>query len=236
MYRTGGFLYPGTTVDEPPIFTAYGDGLVIYTAEALPARGLRRELRLGQLDETQLVALLENALTEGGLATARDRYADVPIADATTTNFEINAAGVHKRVAVYALGEFEEPGPDAAARDAFERLAQALQNFDDEVEAGNVVDLGSYSPQAYRMTIFPDIAGELQPTAEWPWLSVDPSDFVLDNSGFGRLVMTPEQAAAVLALPVGDIGDPVVLGPDDTYYLIRVRPLLPDEEEQLIET
>lgn len=230
MYRTGGFLYPGTTIDEAPIFTLYGDRRVIYTVErSLPAAGLQRELHLAQLTESQVLGLLENALGGGGLALARERYADVPVADASTTNFEINAGGFHKRVAVYALGDFEAGKADAAARAAFEELAQALSNFNVEVEAGNVVDLGVYQPEAFRATIFPDDVGELRPAGEWPWPDIDPADFERDNSGFGRLVITPEQAAAALTLPVGEIGDPVVPGGDGVNYLVRIRPLLPDE-------
>ena len=229
MWRSGGFLYPGTTIDEAPTFTLYGDGRVIYTAEQpLPSGAVARELRQAQLNEEQVGALLEYALGPGGLALARDRYADVPMADGTTTNFEINAGGLHKMVAVYALGEFDEPGPDGDARNAFEALAAALRDFGGEVAAGNAADLGMFAPEAYRVIIFPD-AGELPAAGEWPWPDLDPSDFARDNSGFGRLVMTAAQAEVVASLPVGDIGDPVVIGPDGVTYLIRTRPLLPDE-------
>ncbi len=230
MWRSGGFLYPGTTLDEAPTFTLYGDGRVIYTVDQpRPGGAIEREPRLAQLSDEQVGALLEYALGPGGLATARSRYADVPLADGTTTNFEINAGGSHKTVAVYALGEFEEPGPDAAARDSFEALASTLRSFDSEIAAGNGVDLGLFAPDFYRATIYPLADGEGPATSEWPWPDLDPSDFARDNSGFGRLVVTAAHAEALAALPLGDIGDPVVVGPDDVPYLIRVRPLLPDE-------
>lgn len=230
MWRSGGLHYPGTTIDEAPTFTLYGDGRVIYTVERLrPDGGSERELRLAQLSEEQVGALLENALGPGGLALARERYANVPLADASTTNFEIDAAGVQKTVAVYALGEVNEPGPDAAARQMLETLASALGNFGHEVEAGHASDLGKFTPDAYRATIFPDPAGDLQPTGAWPWPDVEPSDFQTDNSGFGRLVISPAQAEAVAALPVGDLGNPIVVGPNGMTYLVRLRALLPDE-------
>jgi hypothetical protein len=230
MRRSGGFLYPGTTIDEAPTFTLYGDGGVIYTVEEPGPNGaIRRALHQAHLNEEQIGALLENALGPGGLALARERYADVPLADATTTNFEIDAGGVRKTVAVYALGEFEEPGPDAEAREAFEALADALRNFGAEVEAGNAVGLGPFEPEAYRVAIFPDAGGDLAPSADWPWTDLEPSDFTRDNSGFGHLVVTPAQGEIVAALPVGDLGDPVVVGSDEITYVLRARPLLPDE-------
>ena len=230
MWRSGGFLYPGTTLDEAPIFTLYGDGRVIYTVEEPGDGSPVRRLAQAQLTDEQVGAVIENALGPGGLAPARDRYADVPMADGTTTNFEINAGGMRKTVAVYALGEYEDPGAsDAGERAAFEALAAELRSFGTEVSAGNVIDLGPFEPASYRVSIFPDVSNELVASANWPWPEPSPSDFVRDNSGFGRLVTTAEQGALVAQLPIGEMGDPVVLGPDGVTYLIRARPLLPDE-------
>ena len=230
MWISGGFLYPGTTVDLPPAFTLYGDGRVIYTIERpLANGGVRHELHQAQLDEEHVAALLSFALDQGALATARESYTDVPIADATTTNFEIHAAGVDKTVAVYALGDFEEPGPETNARAAFKTLAEALHGFAAEVSAGNASDLGPYAPDAYRVTLFPDDLGELQPTAEWPWEDLEPTDFEPDNSGFRIAILDAEQGSRAAELPVGDLGDPVVIGPDEGLYLVRARALLPDE-------
>jgi hypothetical protein len=44
-------------------------------------------------------------------------------------------------------------------------------------------------------------------------------------------VITPAQAEALARVAAGDMGDPVVIGPDGATYLIRLRPLLADEIE-----
>jgi hypothetical protein len=228
MWRSGGFLYPGTTIDEPPTFTLYGDGRVIYAVRG-PGDGSRWVLGQAQLTEEQVGAVIENALGPGGLALARNRYDDVPMADGTTTNFEIDAGGVSKTVAVYALGEYDDPVADADERAAFESLSAELRGFASQVSAGAAIDLGQFEPESYRVSLFPDLHGELASTAQWPWSDLAPDDFERDNSGFGHLVVSAAQGEVVADLPIGELGDPVVAGPDGIGYLLRARPLLPDE-------
>ena len=233
MQRTGGFLYPGTALDAPPSFTLYGDGSVIYlpsTAPEFGAAGSGGGLRRALMNQEQIEALLNFALGPGGLAEAGERYGDVPIADALTVVFIIDAAEVSKTVSVYALGDEMEPGPETAHRERFKQLAQVLGGFENEIARGNAADAGEHEPQAYRVTIFPDEFGEIPPSGEWPWDDLAPDDFPRDQSGFGVRVVSPDQAAPLFEIPPSDeVGDPVVVGPDDITYLIRYRPLLPDE-------
>jgi hypothetical protein len=230
MQRLGGFLWPGMTADVAPDFTLYGNGTVIYLHEeprpgALPVR----TLRLAQMNEEQIDALLEFALGSGGLANAPELYSDVELADAMTTRFTIDAGDVQKEVSVYALGEWEEPGPDAAHRQSFLRLQGMLGDFQAQVERDNATDAGVFEPDAYRLTLIADEFDELEPTAEWPWPDLAPDDFERDQSGFGVRTVTAEQGLAAAELPVGDHDAPVVVGPDGVQYMIRIRPLLPDE-------
>jgi len=233
MQRTGGFLYPGTALDVAPSFTLYGDGSVIYLPAAAAASGAAGPgggLRRAEMNQEQIDALIDFALGPGGLAEAGERYDDVPIADSVTVNFIIDAAGVRKTVSVYALGDESEPGPETAHRERFKLLAATLGGFDNEIARGNAADAGGFEPAAYRVTIFPDEFGEIPPTADWPWDDLAPEDFPRDQSGFGVGILTPDQAAPLFDLPPSpDVGEPVVIGPDDVSYLIRYRPLLPDE-------
>jgi hypothetical protein len=233
MHRQGGFLWPGTTLDVAPTFTLYGDGTVIYTAdEALGGNDPRRGLRVARMTEEQVAALIAFALGAGGLAEAAEAYTDVPVADATGITFTIDAAGISKTVGVYALGEgLDEPGPETAHRQRFLRLFELLASFGDEVARGNATDAGAYEPEAYRVTLFPDEFDELQVTGDWPWEDLEPADFQRDRSGFGVGTVTPAQAEALSKVAGGDMGEPVVVGPDGVQYLIRFRPLLPDEIE-----
>jgi hypothetical protein len=67
----------------------------------------------------------------------------------------------------------------------------------------------------------------MQPSTPWPWSDLEPSDFRV-RSDFGlERVVTRAQAFAVLDLGIDQ--DLVATGPDGKNYLIRIRPLLPDE-------
>ncbi len=229
MAISGGLRYPGATVESPPAFTLYGDGRVIYSIQRpRPDGSTLTELRQARLTEEQIATMVENALGPGGLAAARVWYADVPIADDVTTNFEVHAGGVDKTVAVYALGYSEEGMPDAAARLAFEGLAQALRGFGAEVAAGNAEDLGPFEPQAYRVTL-DDPFGPMEANREWPWQDLEPADFQLDNSGFRTRILTAEQATAISDPPMSAPDGVVVRAPDGAEYLVRLLALLPDQ-------
>jgi hypothetical protein len=231
MQRTGGHLYPGTTLDVPATFTLYGNGAVIYaTDEELGGSGVGHGLRVAQMNEEQTDSLVSFALGPGGLADAADRYDDVPIADALTVRFDVDGAGVTKTVSVYALGDEMGPTPETRHREKFALLADLLTNFGDQVARGNATDVGSYDAEAYRVTLFPDEFGEFRASAGWPWPDLEPADFERDQSGFLRRIITPQHAALAADLPiVEEVGDAIVLGADDVKYLIRLRPLLPDE-------
>ena len=225
---SGGLRYPGTTFEWPPTFTLYGDGLVIYSIDRPgPTGEPNLELRQARVTEEQIAALVQSALARGGLANARERYGDVPIMDDVTTTFEVHAAGLDKTVAVYALG-YSGPGvPDAAARAAFEELAERLRGFSDDVAAGNAQDLGVFEPEAYLVTLDQPF-GPMEANRDWPWEDLHPDAFELDG-GHRVRVVTAEQAAAMANPPQSAPNDFVALAPDGVEYLIRVRPLLPDE-------
>lgn len=233
MQRTGGFLWPGTAVDLAPTFTLYGDGTVVYTDdEAMGGNDPRRGLRVARMSEEQIAALVTAALGPGGLAQAAAFYDDVPLADATTIEFTVNAAGVSKTVRVYALEEgLDDPGPETAHRQRFLQLFELLTAFEHEVARGNATAVGPYEPEAYRVTLLPDEFGELQVTGDWPWDDLEPADFETDQGPFPVATVDHEQIDALVQVAAGDMGDPVVLGPDGALYMIRFRPLLPDEIE-----
>ena len=228
----GGLRYPGATLEEPPRFTLYGDGRVIYTmpAPAHPERSARFDLHQARLDEAQMGSLLQFALGDAGLAVARARYADVPIADDATTTFEIHGGGFDKTVAVYALGYTEEGVPDLQARARLQALADQLAGFGELVAQGGAVDLGSFEPAAYQVTLDQPFGPlvDKRPIA-WPWLDLTLEDFGHTQAGWWTAIVTADHAKQ-LADPVNTAPDDlVVLAPDDNEYLLRIRPLLPDE-------
>ena len=148
----GGFMMPAFIATQAPIFTLYGDGIIIFRnpmAETPPAVGSvmpQNPFRTAKLSEEQIQDVLEFALGDGGLGVARASYENMMIADAGTAIFTVDAGGIKKTVSVYALGLEMEGMPDALARAAFKGLADRLGNFDN----GGAITTDEYVPERYR--------------------------------------------------------------------------------------
>lgn len=172
--------------------------------------------------------MLEYALHDAGLATARDHYADIPLADGLTTTFEIHAGGLDKSVAVYALDYSGAGARDLQARAGFTALADRLSGFRLRVIRHEVLDLGPFEPNAYLLTLDQPFNPDTQ-TVDWPWPDLMLDDFERTQGGWWTAIVTAEQAKE-LADPVNSVpNDVVVRAPDGSDYLVRIRPLLPDE-------
>ncbi len=226
MRTYGGLPYPGDTVESPPEFTLYSDGLVIYSSSIHNGTSTTVNIGHAQMTAEQAATLLTSALTEGGLADAKLSYPDAPIFDDGTTEFEIHANGVDKIVSAYALG-WEAGVPDVVDRRKLRALAERLRGIRGDVAAGRVEDLGPYSPPAYLLTLDRPIH-ETAPRP-WPWPQLSPADFERDEMGHLAKVVSPADALRFWDPPTSVPLDQVVLGPDGTEYLVRIRPLLPDQ-------
>ena len=126
LEQGGGFVPMEFHASQAPSFTLYGNGVVVFqpTVTVFPqpdANGVMRPVpwRTGKLDEWQIQELLEFALTNGGLGTARDTYMSDRIADAPNTIFTIHAGGIDKMVVVNAWAG-TAPGPDRGPRGVLE--------------------------------------------------------------------------------------------------------------------
>ena len=237
----GGFVPIEFLAGQAPLFTLYGDGRVVFqpAATTFPEPGpdwviRNTSWRTAQLDTAQVEELLTFALGQGGLGAARDNYGNDMVADASTSTFKINAGGVDKSVAVYALG-LEDPNnaTDLVPRRAFKALADRLRDFD----RGGTISTDVYLPETFRAVL---VAREGDPGAKpvpWPWPDLKMSDFQADINGVGATqfphrVMT---AVEVVELGLGDVpggAQGVTLtGPDDKLYTLILRPLLPHEIE-----
>jgi hypothetical protein len=235
----GGFVAPGFAATETPIFTLYGDGVVVFRNPALegpPAQGSvfpQNPMRTARLSEEQIQDLLTFALGEGGLGIARASYENGMVADAPTATFSVNAGGLKKVVTVYALGMDVDPAnsADGPARAAFQRLADRLADFDQ----GGTIATDVYQPAAYRGIL---MDGQAAPDAiAWPWTDLKPTDFAFpaDANAF-RLathVLSPAQVEQTGLKDVqGGFQGLTVTAPDGSKpYSLSVRPLLPDETQ-----
>jgi hypothetical protein len=233
----GGFVMPAFLVAQTPHFTLYGDGTVIFRnpmLEGPPAEGsvsTFNPMRTTKLTEEQIQELLVLALGEGGLAVARPNYPNDMVADASTAIFTINAGGVEKTVSVYALGLEVQGAADAAARAAFQKLAQRLTDFDQ----GGAFETSEYEPAAYRAVLIEAPGVQAPDVRQWPWPDLKVTDFKpdADPSGlqFPQRTMTAEEIAKLDVTDFqGGFQGLVLTGSDGKLYTLSVRPLLPDDK------
>lgn len=241
MEEGGGFVPIEFNAANAPIFTLYGDGVVIFKplTEFFPEPGpdgiVRSEpFRTAKLDEAQIQDLLGFALGPGGLATARASYANDMIMDASTTTFTISTGDATKKVDIYALGLTQPGEPDEVARTAFHALAERLRNFD---ENGSI-PTDEYVPAGYRTVLIEREPGNIGPApVAWPWPDLGIEDFAFDINAAGALQM-PHRAMTAEEIELAGITDVtgglqglIVQGPDEKVYSVVIRPLLIDEEE-----
>jgi hypothetical protein len=231
----GGFVAPSFLVTQAPIFTLYGDGTIVFRnpmKEGPPPVGdIARfgPFRTARLSEDQIQATLLRAIGEGGLGTARAKYENNMVADASTTTFTLHAGGLDKTVSVYALGMDDPTSADVLARAAFQRLAGALSDFDQ----GGTIPSQVFTPERYRGVLLD--GGPGAPNArQWPWAALKPSDFVapVDPNSFQLpvRVLTPAEVAEFGVEGVeGGLTGATLIGPDGKFYAFSLRPLLPGE-------
>ena len=234
----GGHMMASFTASMTPHFTLYGDGTVIFRNPALgipPMQGsvaVFNPLRTATLSEEQIQDLLVFALGEGGLAAARPDYRNDMVADASTATFTVNAAGISKSVAIYALGMEVQGLADAPARAAFAKLAERLTDFDQ----GGTVPTDVFTPEAFRATLFESPGIVVPDVRSWPWPDLAVTDFKpsADPNGlqFPHRTMSAQELAPLKVTDFqGGIQNVVLAGPDGKTYTLSARPILPDESE-----
>lgn len=240
MATGGGFVAPGTLLTEIPEFTLYGDGTVVFRdpaksyvePSAADSVGRRLPFQTVKLVESQVQAILVDAIGRGGLGTADEVYVPCCIADAPSTTFTLHAGGLAKTVTVGALGfDLPSPGPDQAERKAFQELAGRLVAPD----LGTATS-ATYEPAAYRGilsdAVDPDPSMATRP---WPWSTFGPDGFTTPaDPGPLPVPRRTLTAADATALGITDLeggGDSIALKTaDGKVYLLALRPLLPDEQ------
>ena len=238
LESTGGFVPVEFIAGGVPSFTLYGDGRVVFQQTSIEPP-MREDgvfagypLRTAVLNEEQVQELLEFALSDGGLAVARDEYQNPLVADAPTSVFTINAENDSKTVMVVALGMEGEPGPDTAVLRQLNALGERLRDFDE----GGTIATDPYEAPAYRGVILEQEGIQGVNTIAWPWDDIAPEDFTLPADGNalqqGTHTLTPEQAAAVgvEGFENGIMTGVYLTGPDGKIYSLVIRPLLPDED------
>jgi hypothetical protein len=223
MFVGGGFVPVEVSFLENPVFTLYGNNVVIFRpagdqtdiTEPLPP------YQCSQLSPEQVDQLLAFALDDGGLRSAADLYRDPFIADTPNTIFTIDADGVSKQVTVQALG-FNSDAPDQEARTQFQALADLLSDFGPQVESSSAYD--APLSQAMLSDVWID---QPAPAVVWPWTDLTPGDF--SGQDFALATLTADQVSQVAEVPNGGQGYIVVELSDGSQQSLAVKPLLPDQ-------
>jgi hypothetical protein len=233
MTSGGGFAGNRFELIEVPAFTLFGNNTVIFRPGTVLDSGDPPPLVEARMSVEQVDALLEYALGPGHLADARAEYLDFAdrIADAPTTTFDVHAAGLDKRVSVYALGIGTPPaGPAGADLRGLQELAELLATFDRQVEAGQVLSSAPYDPRLYRAVLVE--GGPIEGAIAWPWPELSLEDFppLAEASAIRVGSLTPEQVALLTTVPSGGSYGMPLIGPDGLGYTLQYRPLLPGDE------
>ena len=237
---------PTFAMIQVPHFSLYGDGTVIYRPasapwpETKPGEPMRfPPLQVATMTEEQVQALLRDALGDGGLGIARERYENNQVADASTAVFTVNADGRQRRVSAYALGllidDPANPNPDAAILTAMAGFAERLRNFDQELAKGNGTPRGSTSPRASGRPSWRAAWARDGVPRPWPWPTFGPDGFAtIDHgTGFGfpsRAISGLEMSLLGIEKPEGGVSGISLRAPNGTVYGLGIRPLLPDEQ------
>jgi hypothetical protein len=242
----GGFVMPTFAMIQVPHFSLYGDGTVVYRPasapwpETKPGEPMRfPPLQVATMTEEQIQALLRDALGDGGLGVARERYENNQVADASTAVFTVNADGRQRRVSAYALGllidDPANPNPDAAILTAMATFAERLRNFDQELAKGHGKAAGLYLPTRFRASLLEGGLGGDGVPRPWPWPTFGPEGFatVDQGDGFGfpsRAISGLEMSLLGIEKPEGGVSGILLRAPNGTVYGLGIRPLLPDEQ------
>jgi hypothetical protein len=238
--ESGGGLVPMEfLLTQAPDFTLYGDGTVIYhqtdtrANDPMGGQGLLPYL-VGHLDEDGIQALLAFALGQGRLLNAKPNYENNQVADAGSTTFTLNAAGLAKMVNVYALGMNDGAAPgELADRQGFELLVQQLGTFEQRGKNGELGEIAPYDPAVYRVYLISSEGAPPQvPPIDWPWPDLTPADFKLTDNvnnarNFGNL--DKDHVSKLEKTPTGGRSGLYVKASDGTVYSVAIRPLFPDE-------
>jgi len=236
----GGFVPIEYNLTNMPMFSLFGDGLVvipgaqieIYPGPALPAMS---QMRL----TPEAIQLLLQKAVDAGLDVDRD-YTDlgsVGIADAPTTTFTLTIDGQVHTTNVYALGLLDT-APDGMNPDEFQARQDllALQNEAMDLSwlpEGTVSDEGMFAASGLRVFVGdyrPDDA-LVEPPIDWP-LTTGLSTFgdpVPDGPEGMRCGAVTGDDAAVLVPLVNQANQLTPWVSDGTRFGLLLRPLLPDE-------
>jgi len=190
--------------------------------------------QVGHLDEDGIQALLRFALGEGRVLNAKPQYDNMMVADAGSTIFTLNAAGLQKVVNVYALGMDDQNNPqDATDRKGFQTLADQLNTFEARGKNGELGQISNYDPAFYRVFLMD--ANEVvpqNPAIDWPWTDLTPAAFTATaDDSRPKANLDKAHVSAVETVPSGGRTFIYVKPPDggDQLYSVGIRPLFPDE-------
>lgn len=237
--QVGGFVPVEYNLTRLPLFSLYGDGLLvtpgaqieIYPGPALPALSQQRLT-------PDAIQLLLQAAIDAGLGKDRNLQTML-VSDQPTTVFTLTIDGQTHTTQVYALGFDLGQKPDGtmseeefqARKDlaAFQKHANDLSWLPD----GSVTDDGMYQPTALRIYSSPyqPDPSLTQTPIEWPLTpGLETFGESAENTPGGMRCGTVVGAEAATLLPLAEQANQLTPWTSGgTQYGLSFRPLLPDE-------
>ncbi|MGZ6544326.1 MAG: hypothetical protein ACXVEI_03340 [Actinomycetota bacterium] len=236
----GGFVAPQSTLADMPMFSLFGDGLVvtpgartmIYPGSALPAVAQERLT-------PDAIQLLLQAAVDAGLNTDRTLtdMGSVGVSDMPTTTFTLVVDGQTHTTRVYALGQTDSK-PSGMSQTEFQ-ARQALQAFEAKatdlgwLPQGSISDSGAFQPDGLRVYVT-DYHGDqtlTEPEIAWP-LTPGLATFGQPLQGALQGLRCGAVTGADTATLLPAVQNANELTPwtsDGSRYSLVFRALLPDE-------
>jgi hypothetical protein len=223
LTSSGGFMAPSSLFLNGPTFTLFGDNTIVMRPSNDPNALSYPPYVVARLTADQVDALLGDALDTAGMRTAKPSYG-VPVPDAGSTVFMINADGVAKIINVAGAAQ---TGPDKKAIEALRAFANRLAAFDATLPTGT---FAAYQPIAYQALLSPE-GQPVDGATAWPWSDLTLADFPasVDDPSMMLGTLSPDQVGMVTDVPSGGVSNIDLIGPDGMGYSLALRPMLPDE-------
>ena len=250
MNVEGGLVPPQSLLLEMPLFSLFGDGLVVTqgpTTLQFPGPALPN-LLASRLSPEGIQAVLAEARSAGLLGEDIFLRTDM-VADAGTTTFTTTANGETTVVSAYALGPEVPPGVTGSVADMYRKLAEfqaKLNTLQDWLPDGGIAEEENpYEITRLQIVAMPvdSLQIPLEPTGDpvpWPLdtplgelglplAETDAQLGTLPEFGEARCAVFEGDAAATLVDALNAANSQTEWESEGATYALFPRPLLPNE-------
>jgi hypothetical protein len=209
---------------EPPSFTLYGDGTLIYDDPVTPERSLTE----ATLPPDAIEDLLEDIEETGFFNFSYEQPAPV-INHAPTTYLYVNTksgANAVSAAALFASAEVLGEIEDWSQFKKLQEIQERLQRVDPDEEGGRV--LGSFEPERLVLRVARTVDLEPEGGGPWPFEEIDLGAAAPEFGQWYTVPVRPDDASRLVA----ELGMEETWGFEEggALFAVALRPVLPYEE------